>query len=111
MDTKNKTAAQLDKERTEAEAKAAEERQRIEQERADIKVRDAETALERAERDADLAEPPKKGGGTIPKSAANDMVEEQIEHGKAPIAPGPEKPVDLEDAAEAKTNRGRGLGG
>lgn len=35
------------------------------------------------------------------------LKEEQIAEGEAPIAPGPEKPVDEDDAREAKEHRGR----
>lgn len=83
--------AQTDEEKAAAEAKKAEDKAL------------AEGAKEDADEHAVAASVAPDGEGTTK--------DYQIEHGKAPIAPGPEKPVSEEDAAAAKANRAQGKGG
>ena len=112
----DKTDAQLAKENEEAVKKAQQERADAEADQADVAARDAETQAERLREEADEAEAAakatgKKAGGNVTGDDLDYLEEEMIAHGKAPILPGPEKPVHPDDAAKAKENRGRGLGG
>jgi hypothetical protein len=112
---KEKSSAQLEKEASEAEKKAQKERAEVEADRAaqDARAAEAEAdeAKEREKEAKAAAKGSSRGSGKLSKSDVDELVEDQIEHGKAPIAPGPEQPVDPDDAAKAKSNRGRGLGG
>lgn len=56
----------------------------------------------------DYAKAAGKGAGKNPDvPEGGTLHEEQIDEGKAPIAPGPEQDVDPDDAERAKQNRGR----
>lgn len=112
----HKTDAQLEKENEEAVRKAQKERAEAEADQADVAARDAETRAEELRKAAEEAEDAakatgKKAGGGVAKGDLEDLKQDMIDHGKAPVLPGPEKPVDPDDAAKAKANRGRGLGG
>ncbi len=105
---------QAEKDRTEAakaEEKRAKDTQEINRQRviedAEANKRNAEAEVDKADRLVGAAKgQPEKARGKL-----SDEQEKQIDHGKAPIAPGPEEPVPFKAAEEAKENRGRGLGG
>lgn len=92
------------------QAKNAEIARQQQEEQAKADAEDRAAAAERAVQDATEPGPKAagKGAGTDPKLADGvSLHEQQIRDGKAPIAPGPEKPVDEDDAKQAKENRGR----
>lgn len=105
-DEKDKTHDQLNAE----QAERAEAARAAEQEHA---VADAEDRAAQAEKEAgELAaeEGPKKGKGAGTDPAYDDSTSlhaHHIEEGQAPLDPGPEQPVDPDEAQQAKANRGR----
>ena len=116
VDEKDKSDAELEKERHAAAQKAQKERAESEAQKAEQDERAAQARADEAKERADEARKAAKGtgksaGGSFSKGDKEDLKEDQIEHGKAPIAPGPEQPVEPDDAKKAKENRGRGLGG
>lgn len=70
----------------------------------------AQDRLDDAEEDAvDPAKAAKPGAGKDPKlPEGGTLHEQQIADGDAPLAPGPFKDVDPDDAQRAKENRGNG---
>lgn len=75
---------------------------------ADAAVVDAKAAADRVGADDPAPKAAGKGAGSDPKMPGGESLHDhQIAEGQAPIAPGPEKPVDLDDAQRAKENRGR----
>lgn len=104
-----KSVEQLEKEAREAAERRMKEEAEGEEAKAKAFVDKAQGELDKAKENLEQVKAggKAKGPGARTKEG-DDLHEEQIRTGQAPLAPGPEKPVSREDAHDAKENRGRG---